>query len=373
MGNNLNFSPEIGKRGITTTFNKKALGGAILTLFMGFLLWVVPFFVLATETQIYWDISPEGVVDVPFAEICPIFGGMTADGLAQSAKGIYPSETDVRWGAQGYCQGLGSDLEHNNAGDGDYWFFIADFNPWKDPLYWGQYRRTGGVWSIVLPCANYENYTNCVNAGCDWYYSEWMETSGLYPYEGCVDHITPEPEECGSFFKCVFCETQETCSANFCEWKDIGFGNKCYMYEPITPPLQGGWEVPALEDCEVLSGVEKWLCNIKNFIAGIFMPTQAKINEFYMTMGTFKDKFPFNYARALNGFFADIKEGFDTEKNIPVKILGQTGNVNFAFWGASSTIGGVPENLGNIVKDVSTVIILLAFLVWLISFIKRFL
>lgn len=217
-------------------------------------------------------------------------------------------------------------------------------------------------------CKFCETYETCTEAGCSWYWSQWLQQNY------CVEPVEQDPEECGAFWKCQYCD-EEGCAeqTGFCEWKDIGFGDKCYMTEPEIPPEQQEWEAPELEDCGGLSGVELWLCNIKNFIAGIFMPSQSKINEFYLTMGTFKERFPFNYSRALSTFFSDIKTSFSTENNVPVKVLGKSGNVSFKFWSASSTIGGVPETFANILKDLSTFIIILLFVVWLISLIRRFL
>lgn len=220
-------------------------------------------------------------------------------------------------------------------------------------------------------CTFCEIYDTCVDAGCFWYHADWT----LTPNEWCVEPpAEPSPEECGPFYKCQYCD-QTGCEAQtgFCDWKDIGFGDKCYMTEPEIPPEQGNWEAPELDECGELSGVELWLCNIKNFIAGIFMPTEAKVNEFYSTMGNFKERFPFNYSRALATFFGDIQTSFDTEKAVPVKILGESGNVSFQFWSASTTIGGTSETFANVVKDVSTFIIFLVLAVWIISLIKRFL
>lgn len=219
-------------------------------------------------------------------------------------------------------------------------------------------------------CENCETYESCISGGCFWEHSAWP----LIVEDACFEPSEPNPEYCGGFFECQYCLDETTCETNStCVWQDIGFGNKCYMISPVIPPAQAGWEAPELEDCEALSGVEKWLCEIKNFIAGIFMPTQEKVEEFYLTIGAFSERFPFNYAQSLRSFFTDIKTGFDTEKSIPVKILGEEGDVDFTFWSASTTIGGTAENLGNIVKDFSTFIIILAFSMWLIGFIKRIL
>lgn len=220
-------------------------------------------------------------------------------------------------------------------------------------------------------CQYCETYDTCMDAGCYWYYS--IYACGIGQCYRCVEPFTPDPEDCGSFYKCQYCTTQETCELELnCEWVDRGLGVKCYMIEPEIPPEQVGWEAPTLEDCGALSGVEKWLCEIKNFIAGIFMPTQEALDKLYNTIGAFKDRFPFNYIGALNSFFDDIKDSLEEEKEIPITIFGQESNVDFSFWTTTAPIGGVSESFGNVVLDFTSLIIFLAWLVWLLSFIKRF-
>lgn len=221
-------------------------------------------------------------------------------------------------------------------------------------------------------CKYCQIYETCIEAGCFWDYDPsyyaLFGTSGF-----CIEPYTPEEEQCGSFYKCQFCMTQETCEAELnCEWLDRGFGEKCYMKTPEIPPEQVAWEVPDLEDCSGLTGVEKWLCEIKNFVAGIFMPTQTALDKLHRTLGNFNQKFPFNYIGALNVFFTDVKNSLDEEKEIPITILGEESNVSFVFWSELATIGGVAETLKNIVIDFTSVIIFLAWFVWLISVIRRF-
>lgn len=221
-------------------------------------------------------------------------------------------------------------------------------------------------------CSYCENRETCSEAGCIWfddplYYVLWG-LPGL-----CVEPYEEDEEVCGSFLKCRFCETQETCEAELnCEWADKGEGPKCYIYAFTMPPTQVDWEAPDLENCGPLSGVEKWLCEIKNFIAGIFMPTQIKIDELFNTIQNFKIKFPFNYVMAMNDFFIDIRDSLDEEKGIPITILEQESSVDFSFWEKTTTIGGESETLGNVIKDFTSMIILIGWFVWLISFIKRF-
>lgn len=216
-----------------------------------------------------------------------------------------------------------------------------------------------GDWSAC------ENYDDCIGAGGQWFFSM------LLGQDYCGEP-TPRPELCGTFWNCMDCETEFTCledKIGFCEWENRGFGERCYMIETIS---EQDWEVPELDDCSLLSGVENLLCEIKNSLLGVFMPTQEKISDLYLTLGVFKQKFPFNYVESLKTFFNDVSKSFDEERAIPIKILGQESEVNFEFWEQETEIGGVGETLKNVLFDVSTFVILMGFFVWLISLIKRF-
>lgn len=272
------------------------------------------------------------------------------------------------------------------------WSFNLDFNGWLDELETQtQAVKTvdrihigaqdyGNYWidniSEFLPCelgtcSACSDYNTCMEAGCSW---EWFiyEESGLFGY-GCAEPITMGEEICGDFIKCQYCDSEVSCNAGIgCEWKNYGYGNKCYMLVPIVPPEQAGWEAPELEDCGALSGVEKWLCEIKNFIAGIFMPSKEKLDILQQTLNNFKFKFPFNYLNALQGFFSDIKTSLSEEKAIPIKILGNEATVDMSFWDFTTIIGGESETFKNVLKDFTSIIILFCWFVWLISFIKRF-
>jgi len=236
----------------------------------------------------------------------------------------------------------------------------------------GDYERC--LDNISLPpvcglgnCGLCETYGTCIADGCDWVYSIFLQEYF------CVEP-TSYPELCGVFYDCQWCETQFTCEDDkigFCEWVDRGIGESCYMTEP-TIPIGQDWEVPELDDCELLSGVEFYLCEIKNDVLGVFMPTQEKINDLYLTIGLFKDRFPFNYVESLKTFFSEISVSFDDEKPIPIKILGQEADVSFEFWEQETEIGGVAETFKNVLFDFTTFIILMGFFVWLLGLVKRF-
>jgi len=215
-------------------------------------------------------------------------------------------------------------------------------------------------------CGFYENPTSCSDAGCSWYYSIYLQDYLCTPYYS-------SPDACGSFYNCPYCVSKITCEEQVqCEWTDKGTGDACYMTEPTTPIETATWEVPELENCNELSGVELLLCEIKNDISGFFMPTQEKIEQLYQTFGAFKTKFPFNYIGSLNDFFENISDSFNATKTIPIEILGKESNVNFSFWNSTTTIGGEGETFKNVIWDITTFVVLIAWFVWLISWVKRF-
>jgi len=216
-------------------------------------------------------------------------------------------------------------------------------------------------------CGLCETYNTCVNGGCSWYYSIYLQDYF------CTEPFTPDDEECDAFYKCQYCGDQTICEEQLnCQWIDRGYGDQCYMAEPTTPPVQEDWEIPDLEDCSGLSITETLLCEIKNLITGAVMPSQEKVESLYQTIGNFKEKFPFNYVSSLNQFFSDVAEDLEATSTIPIEILGATSTVSFRFWEATTTIGGTEETLKNVMIDFTTFVILIGWFVWLISLIKRF-
>ena len=216
-------------------------------------------------------------------------------------------------------------------------------------------------------CGYCEEYTSCINANCSWDYSIYLQD--YY----CFDLPEPDPDECGAFYKCQYCESPITCGEQLnCQWIDRGYGDQCYMEEPTIPPGQVDWEVPDLDDCSGLPALDTIVCEIKNLITGVFMPSTTTTEALYQTVGAFKEKFPFNYIASLDTFFSDIAEDLEATTTIPIEILGATSTVSFVFWEATTTIGGAEETLRNVLMDFTTFIVLLGWFAWFISLIKRF-
>ena len=164
---------------------------------------------------------------------------------------------------------------------------------------------------------------------------------------------------CGSGANLMFCETEESCENYGGYWWE----GTCSGYQkPYLPP----------EDvCEGLGTIEKWLCEIKNLLKGIFVPSTEKTEELRQTIDIVKQKFPMNYLSVSQSFLGDVKNSINSSGDIDFKILGQTGTVNFAFWEKTTDIGGATQKIGEVIKVFITFLVILAFILWAISFGRR--
>jgi hypothetical protein len=139
----------------------------------------------------------------------------------------------------------------------------------------------------------------------------------------------------------------------------------------FTPPEAQFPPQPELEDCSQYNIPDRWICEIKNALKSIFLPSSKKINELKQTMDLFKQKFPFNYINLFTNFYQDINNGINENSTIQFKILGQSGNVDLAFWENQATIGGITQTFSHIIYNIFLFLFLFIFVLWLISYLKR--
>jgi hypothetical protein len=391
-----------------TSFQKKTLYASITGLFLGLILLGCPFFVSATESTFEYTGSMTKAGHtytdyfMTYYTSCSCYVGVFYNGscydpdpVTNDANQFKPScstgDPQYEWYGSAcninmescgysstnvvpnaYINGVFTD-----SGGGNWIIAESGSQGWSTSR--SVYSSGGDKALILSPFAvavcDIDNCNLCLtsdtcqNAGCVY---EWISA---YEYWDCHAPYIAYVPGCGTGFQesCYGCYTQETCESaiptGVCEWVDKGYGIGCYPTEEVPP--EAVWEEPELENCEELSGVEKWLCEIKNWLAGLFMPTQEKVNELNLTIKNFKAKFPFNYANSLSAFFTTIKTGLDTNRDIPIKIFGQEGNVDFDILNAEGSIGGQTETLKNIFYDITTALVIFGFLLWLISFIRR--
>jgi hypothetical protein len=142
--------------------------------------------------------------------------------------------------------------------------------------------------------------------------------------------------------------------------------------QPVfTPPEEQFPLQPELEDCSQYNIPDRWICEIKNALKSIFLPSSEKINELKQTTDLFKQKFPFNYIDLFKSFYQDINNGINENSTISFKILGQSSNVNLAFWENQATIGGIKQTFSHIIYNIFLFLFLFIFVLWLISYLKR--
>lgn len=133
----------------------------------------------------------------------------------------------------------------------------------------------------------------------------------------------------------------------------------------------GLYEPPPPISCEGLTGVELWLCNLRNDIKEIFYPSNQKIDELNETLNEIKQKFPMNYLVGASDFFSYIKENISSNSDINFKILGKSGTIDLSFWEEETIIGGIPQKISEIIKIFLIALIMISFIFWAISFGKR--
>ncbi|NCU31425.1 MAG: exo-alpha-sialidase [Candidatus Moranbacteria bacterium] len=134
-------------------------------------------------------------------------------------------------------------------------------------------------------------------------------------------------------------------------------------YFPATKP-----DLPELEDCEIYSGIDKVVCELKNFVVGAFMPTDGAINQISGTLSSLGGKFPMNYAGAVKDSFENISAGVDDDGGIDFEILGQEGSVDVSFFNQDLGDG---YSLGDVIKLVLTFLVLVAFFLWGVGYMHR--
>lgn len=126
------------------------------------------------------------------------------------------------------------------------------------------------------------------------------------------------------------------------------------------------------DDCSLVSGVENWLCNIKNFFSNIFYISPAKMTELNSSLDKMKDKFPYNYIAVDQAFFTDLKNGINPTSTISLTIMGNSQIINFGvLQNSTGTVAGTTQNTSSVLKNLFSIIILIGFLIYAINYGRR--
>lgn len=130
-------------------------------------------------------------------------------------------------------------------------------------------------------------------------------------------------------------------------------------------------KLPELEECEGLGVTDRLLCEIKNFFYRLFVPSPETIAELRVTLDLIKTKFPYNYVLGIQNFFVYLKDNVSENQNLNFSILGQAGIVDFSLWNTTTTIAGVSNTLSGIFKLFFSFIIIMVFVFWIFSFLRK--
>jgi hypothetical protein len=164
----------------------------------------------------------------------------------------------------------------------------------------------------------------------------------------------------GVYFETSFFAT------HWCEHTGIGTGLPLPTWEEITEA-----EFLGLEDCSGMPLLERLVCDLKNAIKKIFVPSPESITGLKTTIDGLKNKAPMNYITITKDFFNDVKNGINNTANLDFKILNKTGAVSFAFWDSTTDLAGKNQSFAQIFKTFFIFLIIFSFLIWAIFYIRK--
>lgn len=118
------------------------------------------------------------------------------------------------------------------------------------------------------------------------------------------------------------------------------------------------------EDCDIYSGIDKILCEFKNMIAGIFLPSSGKMQQAIKTLKLIEDRAPLCYISAGFDFFDDLSD--DTENN---NAYGSTSTLNYNYFSTNVVYSGL--TISEMIKIFFWIAITIIFLIWGVNYLTR--
>ncbi len=160
--------------------------------------------------------------------------------------------------------------------------------------------------------------------------------------------------------------TEPAVASHYCVGTGIGIGLPLPTWKEITET-----EFLGLEDCSTYPLLERLVCDLKNAIKKIFVPSAGSMASLKTTIDGFSGKAPMNYINATKTFFSDIQSGLDNTQNVPFKVLGKSGNVDFTLFSKTATVAGATRSYADILKLFFTFVLVLGFTFWSIGYIRK--
>jgi hypothetical protein len=136
-------------------------------------------------------------------------------------------------------------------------------------------------------------------------------------------------------------------------------------YFPETPPPPF-----ATEDCSGYNLMERLICELKNFVAGIFIPDATSTAKLQQNLDLVKQRAPYNYISATKEFFISANASLTTSTP-EISILGATGTLDFSLLNTTTTFAGTEQNISTILRGFFTFILILGFIFWAIGYLRK--
>lgn len=154
--------------------------------------------------------------------------------------------------------------------------------------------------------------------------------------------------------------------SHFCEGTGIGTAYPLPTWTEITEA-----EFLGIEDCSEYPLLERLVCDLKNAIKRIFVPSSESITALKTTIDGLKNKAPMNYISITRNFFDDVKNGINSSQDLTFKILNKTGIVSFAFWENTTNLAGENQTFSQIFKTFFIFLLIFSFLIWAIFYVRK--
>lgn len=147
------------------------------------------------------------------------------------------------------------------------------------------------------------------------------------------------------------------------EWSSV----RCIAYGPNYGGTVPETEYPIIpddvfDDCNNpdYNVIEKMVCKLNNGIKAIFLPSPEKMTELTSSINKAKARFPFSYITAATDIISGINENISTDEN--------TFSLSIMETEKSISADAIP--LIGIIKIFTSSLVILAFMFWLIKYIK---
>ena len=135
---------------------------------------------------------------------------------------------------------------------------------------------------------------------------------------------------------------------------------------------QENWSVPPPDDCGSMSGVEKLVCEIKNFLTGMVVPSQDQVGQLKKTIDGFKDVFPLPYLRAYQDFLTQTAAGINETSAINVSFLGSPAQqIDFSIFDFPVQVGLFSLTFAEVIRYLLGAFCLAGFGFWGLNYIQR--